>query len=50
MIVLLINIYYIALPSEDLSTVTLNNALCCVALTSLINFETGATTKRLEFI
>ena len=40
--------FTIALSSEDLSTVTLNNALCCVALTSLINSETGATTQRVK--
>ena len=33
--------FTIALSSEDLSTVTVNNALCCVALTSLINLSHG---------
>ena len=40
--------FTIALSSKDLSTVMLNIALCCVALTSLINPETGATTQRVK--
>ena len=40
--------FTLALPSEDWSTAMLNNSLCFVALTSLINLETGATTKRVK--